>query len=977
MSSILSFRHVVVFIAFVALLPASFARADETTDRLANLQRAVVHHERFLADATTRLTPPESHAAQLEDFRKAVQALKDAIDAKKSDEDIQTAFQTADAKLLTLEATVRREGLAICLLEQLNATRETLPLVKEQAVRETFSASLNDIEAAAKNIFPAGASDADVDKNIIALHDKLRAVQNDLYDETGWLAGVSSISIGRFGYQLSDGLQSETVSFESIQTTDKDKELGRIDYNDRTISTLGCDVSFPETSVSLSVGPRGVKKITARKIASNWIGKTVALSTPEHPNLGTIYTTLQRLSTRFEFSSPAVDIPLRKIDSKKSSVQYLSPDGWKTAVLSASATMEGADLKSSWILLDLVDGAPTRGDKTGQHVVVVMQFQKRPKQIVVGPEMLTITSENRAFGNLWLFRPLGIQRPKEVKITQPLVRKIDELAQLNLAWPTACDEIFNVDPAGQFVHIRNEVKFDMLEDDWGTKPLIATAVPNILMLARRYDVPGVSITEPVTDWGVPANSGPFGTVEGATLNYTIPVPPLYHHAFFRVERPDQNQWTQRINDAIVYYGDPGKTAGDQAFRGVAYSWPAREYFNAENQALLQKASKQITELLQPENFWGRHRWRMIPQTSRWYCYDYPGSHYTDDSIYDVDWGNGITLYGLDTWAAYGGHWDELDRAWSGEIWPMTEYFVKSHDWVWMSSTIREFGEGTSIDCLTAANAGLVALTRMARTLNRPVDAATAAYLSAKTALPHTTRFAFLEYIQKYNMWHDDSIGRGTANGFHETNAWIHPAHSDPWWGVCSLSGFGVEPENFDAMFAYLKPAYLQTWWKMVTSMYPEWYDGKKPYPEGTIYGGNSSYVTAPGVYMEYRLGAKDEALERYIQAAGLADGKEQNVIVYGEIANRECPVQIAAWARCTYQQAKYAPATRTASVTFTNPTKEAQTVTFRCEAYPAGVRQDGKAVQPTKSTDTWKQKLMTLPIPPGKHTVEILFAENT
>ncbi|MBN1553548.1 MAG: hypothetical protein JXA11_02300 [Phycisphaerae bacterium] len=970
MSSMVLYRGNILLFVTAVVLPCSFALADETSDRLAELQRAITCHERFLVDATARLTPPDSHGKQLADFIRAVQSAKNAIDAKTSNEDIQAAFQAADAKRRILEAAVWREAPAICLLEQINASRDILPLVKEAALREKFTASLDAIRNDAKTIFAKNPSEKAVDANLVAFRQKLRTAQNELYKTTGWLAGVSSISIGRFGYQLSDGLQCETVSFDSIQTTGKDKELGRVDYDDRTISTLGCDVSFPETSVSLSVGPRGVKKIIARKTDSNWIGKTIALSSPEHSNLGTVYTTLQRLATRFSFTSPAVDIPLRKVDAKTSSVQYLSPDGWKTVPLSAKATIDGADLRNGWVLLDLVDGAPTRGDKAGQHIPVVMQFQKCPKKIVVGPEMLTMFGGG-AFGDLWIFRPLGVQRPHEIRITPLLVDRIDELARMNLAWPTECDEIFNVDSAGQFVHIRDEVKFNMLEDAWDTKPLVATAVPNILMLAKRYDVPGVSITEPVTDWGVPANSGPFGTVAGATLHYTIPVPPLYHHAFFRVEKPGQDIWARRINDAIVYYGEPGKSTGDQAFRGVAYSWPARDYFNADTRKLVQKASKQISELLQPENYRGCVKWRMIPQTNRWYCYDYPGAHYTDDSIYDVDWSNGITLYGFDTWAAYGGHWDELDRAWSNAIWPLTEYLVKSHDWAWMSSTIREFGEGTSIDCLTAANSGVISLTRMARTLNRPVDAATAAYLAAKTALPHTTRFAFLEYIRKYNLWHDDSVGRGTVNGFHETNAWIHPAHSDPWWGVCSLSGFGVEPENFDTMFAYLKPAYLQKWWAMVTSMYPEWYDKDKPYPAGTLYGGNSSYVTAPGVYMEYRLGANDETLEQYIHKAGLGDGKEQNVIVYGEIANRECPVQIGSWGRCTHEKATFDPATRIARVTFINPTKNPQPVTFRCEVYPADVQLGDQPAQPTKNTDVWNQKLLHLNIPPGKHVVQL------
>ncbi|MBN1553545.1 MAG: hypothetical protein JXA11_02285 [Phycisphaerae bacterium] len=959
----------------MAALPFSFAQAEskreEQQEQLEWRRNAVRRHGWFLENAKTRLTPPSCQEVQLQEYQQAATKLEEVFEANKSDEDIDAAFKAVDQKLSLLETTVRREALAFCLLEQLEASRDILPLVKDAETRDKYTSSLNAIQDGLKNIFADNASDEVVDQNLAALRAKLRAVQNEMYKTAGWLPGVSSVSIGRFGFKLSDGLLCENVSFETVETSEELKKLGRVGYDDRKISPLGCDISFPETRISLSVGPRGVKNVSARKQDVNWIGKTIAISTPEHPNLGVVRTTLQRPATRFTFASPSVDCPLRDVDSAQSSVQYLSNGGdWKKIPLSQNATIEGKDLQKPWIALDLADGKPTRPDKQGQHILIVIQLQKRLREIVVSPEMLTFVGEKGPFGDMWLYRPLGIQRPKVVNVSKELTQKIDELASLNLAWPMECDEIFNVDSEGKLVNIRNELKCEMLQDDWGTKPTIATAVPNILMLAKRYDVPGVTIDEKVKNWDLPTIIGPYGTVEGATLNYTIPVPPLYHHAFFMVDKPGQDKWTKRINESVRYYGREWISIGDVVFRGIAFFWPSRDYFNDENQAIVEKASRLTSGFIKPDVYWNRLKWRNITMTDVWYCYDYPYKHYRDRTIADAGWGNALGMYGLDKWAAYSGNWDELDAAWP-DVWAMMEHFKKTHDWGWMADSITEFGEGAAIDCLATSHAAMVAMARMARELNRPVDAATAAYLSAKTALTHTTRFAFLEYIQKYNLWHDDSVGRGTVNGFQETSTWIHPANCPPWWGVCSLSGFGAELENFDAMLLYVKPERIKKWWEMVTSIYPDWYDRKKKYPAGTIYGGNSNFITHPAIYLEFRLGANDAQLEKYIEAAGFSDGKEQNVNVYGEIANRACPVQIASWGRCTHEKAKFDPKTRTARVTFLNPTKTPQPVTFRCEVYPTDVQLGDKSVQPTTSTDVWKLKLLHLNIPPGKHVVQL------
>jgi len=422
----------------------------------------------------------------------------------------------------------------------------------------------------------------------------------------------------------------------------------------------------------------------------------------------------------------------------------------------------------------------------------------------------------------------------------------------------------------------------------------------------------------------------------------------------------------------VLMGSVEGTVPVWAFRGSASARQAWGYMNAESRKKLDAQGEIIKTNLEPGHFWKIFKWRMEPLTGRRYCYSYPGGFYVEGWVNDMDWDNALGFYGLDQWAAHRGHWKELEAAWPNVV-MLQDYLVKSHDWAWMADSITEIGEGAAIDCLTVVHAGEVAAVRMARTLGDSRFADQAMYISAKTALTHTLRFAFLEYVQKYDMWHTDSPGRGTVNGFHEFNAFIHPKHSDPWWGVCSLSGFGVEAECFDAILFYIGRERMKTWWDMVTSIYPEWFNGSKAYPPNTLYGGNSNYVTTPGIYLEFRLGADDVKLMSLIKKAGFRDGFYQNPNAFGEILSRDCPVQFADWGQCTFDPARYDAKAGRAEATIVNNASTNQDVVLTFTRLPENVLLDGKAISLNTKLDRWKTQLGTIAVGPGTHRLEMVF----
>ncbi len=888
---------------FPIQIPA--AQDNKAIESFQTLENALGFHQRFFDDARAKVGVSVEREKALAEFRVSVESLRKISKEKLTIQDLNGANQ----KLLHLETFLAPEGFKIAQLERAEEMK-TLSRLPQSA-------------------------------------------------GSGWQPGVSTVSFGRFGWNRTDGLLCDTVAFDPIQVTEKEKELGRPSNSNIEISILGCDLKFPETEIGLSVGPKGAAKVKAKVTGVNWIGKTLDITDSKQKNVGTIYTSLQRLATRFDYRVSAVTIALQNVDFEKSSLGYFEgTDGKSFRQISLPGVKPIRSLTRPWIFLDLAEKGKS------QHVLIVLQFQKKLKEIEVQSDKVTLTAETGPIGNIWVFRPWGVERKSRVEVTAGLFKRIDGLCRLNLAWPKRCDEYFKIDHAKKEIMIRNDVEFETLNDDWQTVPIKDAAVPPLLVLAQSYKTP-IRINGSLTNWAIPTKYGHFATVAGPVLEYILPLPPLDRHGVFAIEK--EKEWIQLLRDSNwQYQGSVDGGVPDYAYRGVASPFQAWNYLTPELRSKFTTISNNIKTNLAPEHFWKQNKWRMDPLTNRRYCYNYPSNFYTAGTDYDINWGNGLVFYGLDQWAAYTGEWKHLDQAWP-HLWLLTEFFVKTHDWAWMADSISELGEGAAIDCLTADYAGLIALARTAQTLGKTFEADRALYLAAKTAYPHTLRFAFLDYIQEYNMWHSDSPGIGTVNGFHEYNAWIHPKHSDPWWGVCSLSGFGVEPECFDAMTVYIPKSRLAKWWQMVRSIYPEWYKRDKPYPAGTIYGGNSNYITTPALYLEFRLGTNSTQLMSWAKKAGLSDGSFANHVVFAEIASRECPIQVIEWGQCTFDQAKYDPKKNSAEAIFTNNTSATQQVVLACQKIPSEILLDGKPLKFTKTIDQWGRTLVQFALPPGNH----------
>jgi hypothetical protein len=905
-------------ILFLFPIHISAAETNKGLERYQTLENTLSFQQRFFEDAKSRGVLVAGHTETMAEFRRAVENVRQISKDKLSLKDLEPAEK------------------ALSRLEMEFVPPESLAILDQEKKEEA--------------------------KTLLSLPAAERAY---------WKPGVSTTSFGRFGWRATDGLLCDSVAFESIKTTATEIELGRVPNADRQISTLGCDISFQETSIGLAVAPPDVKNIQARVKSVNWIGKVLALSSAEQKDLGTVATTLQRPATRFDYTGPGAAFKIGGINLEKSTVGYMSSTGLKFFPLNQKGKQFLSDgLKYPWVVLDLADA------KRPQRILVVIQVQRQMKEIGITSEGLTLTAQKGLLGSFWVFRPWGILRKDNkspAEISEPLVRKINDMCRLNLSWPVRCDEFYRMDSKDQVVQILNSVAAENLTDDWGTRPLEAAAIPPMVMLAQRYSAP-VTIQGKVRNWDVPTRYGDFATVEGKEVRYAIPIPPLNRHGLFADF--GKKEFIEMLNRYVYQQGKIDGAGPDWAYLGVAQALAAWPYLNTESKQLLARQKELVKTNLLPEHHWKMFKWRMEPYSGRRYCFNYPYAWYVTGPTNDINWGNTLTFYGLDYWAAFGGMWKEIEAAWP-RIWPLTEYLVKSHDWAWMADSITEEGLGNAIDCLTADYAGLVGITRLARTLGKNDEADRALYLTAKTALPHTLRFPYLEYVQKCDMWHIDSPEIATVNGFHEHDCFLHPKHEKvSWWGTCSL-GYGINPECFDAMFSYIRRPALMAWWEMVNTIYPKWYDGNLWLPRtGPAYDGNSGFVVLDIIYLQFRFGVSDKQLFSWLvnhEKTRHTEGYFQLPIVLGEILSRDCPVQVADWGQCTFDQAKYDPYKKIAEAVFTNNNSTAQPIILIGQKVPAKLLLGGKPLNFTKSIDRWNRTLVQFDLPAGNHTITLSF----
>jgi hypothetical protein len=359
--------------------------------------------------------------------------------------------------------------------------------------------------------------------------------------------------------------------------------------------------------------------------------------------------------------------------------------------------------------------------------------------------------------------------------------------------------------------------------------------------------------------------GEYGALVGSRfVQYQLPIPPMEKEVSDRTgifaSANGKEELTKLINESVTVLCSPtAPNAVDRGFKGNAQAWMAYPYLTDENKTRLWDSSTTATLKTFDPDIWNV-RVEPFSKTPYLWTYFLEGPYY---EMYDIDWGNGLPIYGFQKYAQYSGDWPSVEENWD-RIKAANRYFEVGDSWMWMSVSNADLGHGTGAgDCLCASYVSALAMSKMAKRLGDESTYQSATYRAAKTAVPMLTRFWMNDYAHENKMISRDEY----VIGYLEDDGVLSVSkNDDPWYMTSVLSGDGVEPEVFDLYMKYGKDA-LQKYEDKFDVFYPNWDDGDYKYYRHFTYPDNSGYSTLPHIYSRFRLGYSMDTIMNYIQMA--------------------------------------------------------------------------------------------------------------
>ncbi len=491
-------------------------------------------------------------------------------------------------------------------------------------------------------------------------------------------------------------------------------------------------------------------------------------------------------------------------------------------------------------------------------------------------------NKREMLGRIVFMYPFGIDSPvkngyslRGESLPSPVVEACNMWGYSAMNFPIDLREYYKVDEAKGVVHILDQYEYQVLEDGFNRGRMTLAPIPPVLSQALIHGYPVKVSAQNVQSFSTTVQYGrvlpglnmplytkfgEYGCFIGPTrLEYTLPLPSLEEQKITKPEAIDP--WlAQLINESVTDLGYPtGPTGIDRVYKGNTQAWMAWDFLDKSNQDRLMKSSQTAGRQALHEDVWTVD---VEPFTGSEYYWTYflEGPYY---GVYDVDWGNGLTLYGLQKEASIRNDWAYIHSNWP-QIKKVYQWFPLADSWIWMSSVNADHGHGTgSGDCLCAAYAGSLAMARMAGKESDEAARNEALYIAAKTAVPVLSRFWLKDYADNRGML---SPGAYPIGYFEDEGVLTVSSTDDPWYMTSMISGNGVEPEVFDLYLKYA-PDSLKSYEKDFDRFYPHWYDGQYKYNRKFTYPDNSGYTTLPHIYSRYRLGYPREQIMEYLRKA--------------------------------------------------------------------------------------------------------------
>ena len=799
------------------------------------------------------------------------------------------------------------------------------------------------------------------------------------YEPNGLLINnVSFNCIERSWYYFKPGRNNESFQFNFripgavepkitvVEKKDTDKKTGDV------INRAGID---RQTEYLVDKGIYANDAVAADWTSFRW-RRNVKTQTGRHYFQELRYSILA-VGIQVETDAPSFLLSFQDGKKEKGPAGIVLPEKEKLRVVPYGQEIRPAAMAKNWLVLLANDGTP--------EIPVVVVFQHRPDRLEWTTEGLVVHRRG-GIGTLALGTPLGAGHLAPDTLAQwaqsPDTIPADQLRQganLLAAYPFKCQETFAV--ANGYVTIRDQIAFLPWSDDWKTKVQPYSPLPPLVAYAARKGYIPQSCIGDVADLKIVTKWGPYLARKGTRVDYKLPIPDAWD-LFPLAVKPTAE--TQHVYNSLNNTLSPKEVEvrfsgamtptnlGPSQFPHYAAhdfsvgGWRAANFMPDDlRQRYRLLTSHNVLGALFPANY----RYRRDPITGASYVagtiWGAPEYDINGEGAGDIDYWQGLTLYGLYSHAKYAGMWDTMAKYWP-TIRSMYSYWEALHSWALMSPGAREAGELYHGDMPTGGYAGLVGFYFLSEHLGTPYQHDLAAYLLAKAAVPMAAKWGFRDWAAQLD--HQELRGGGRCSGFGERFVASFPSVSancrnfepaDPWWRTGCIGPQSAQPETMDL---YLKgcPRDIADWETDFIRVCPT-----------EQFKTHDDVRTMPHVMLRTYLDGtfRPAAFDLFATPRDAYQLRDAHVLA--TLVAWNCPVRLVDWAPAYIQHAAWDKQTG-ATIRLEAPAGGAKikmTVHDRLETPHFTL--DGNAVTATAGKKWEEWTLFTVAIPAGSHELKV------
>jgi hypothetical protein len=415
-------------------------------------------------------------------------------------------------------------------------------------------------------------------------------------------------------------------------------------------------------------------------------------------------------------------------------------------------------------------------------------------------------------------------------------------------FPVALSQEYLVDEDAGTVTIRDSFKWMTMQSEWGVSAEVFTPLSPTVMLAADNGY-GMLLPADLIRTSVSTFYGPLAGRKASGITYTIPIADhvssmltLTRATGHPLLEEARAQLTRRIDESIPDDLDGFTSISDisQDVAQLRLISPSRLQIGDDPQrvayarAVVENAFKDYNLKLEKE-----------PQTGQYYLMD--DRFWAKDALYDKEWSIGFILQGLWSHAYYDNDWGFIADHWN-DIRGLYRYYQLHFDWATNSTFTMTTGSGANSDGMRIAYDGMLAMARMAGSIDDDATREDAVVRSARQRLSLYASWFGAQWAAD----HDYVMARNRHVRPEEAELRFSPDHL---WSEFFTNNTSHTTDFFQtnhAFFAFnlahltflhdvgLDESRLRSWiFETIPQLHPNWCDGNARVPGGGRYYGDA------------------------------------------------------------------------------------------------------------------------------------------